>query len=345
MAGERVNGGDIETMVDKWLEEPESTDTTSEQQSDDTTQTPPVPEGQDQPPQRTEADAAQDKPTGQPDKPAGDAKPPAQQTPPAKPGDLVDRDGHVIARAGAERRHYEAASRFRNEATNYKSQLDKVQTELNAFREAAQMPTQLGLSPDESATGLQLMASWKSNPVGVLQYLVEQAKAAGHNVDTLGGPATDVGAIKQMIAQELAPFRQQSQAVQQTQQIETAAQQQVDALVGEYGEQALTNSPALAKLIDASAAQGRPLTVEQAYLRFSAWCYQQGFDPHHPIDPQIQAKTAPPATQQRTPPRPNGRAVAAPNGVIPMDTQVGITGSETTRDLVRVAMRDAGFNV
>lgn len=343
---DRTNGTDIESMVDKWLDEPETPDaTTSEGGQSEATEGEAAPEGEGTQPKHAEADAAQDKPAGEQPKPNGDAKPPTQPTQAAKPGDLVDRDGKVIARAGAERRHYEAASRFRTEATQYKTQLDKVTTELNAFREAAQMPTQLGLSPDESATGLQLMASWKSNPVGVLQYLVEQAKAAGHNVDTLGGPATDVGAIKQMIAQELAPFRQQSQAAQQSEQINTAAQQQVDQLVGDYGEQALTNGPALAKLIDASATQGRPMTVEQAYLRFNAWCYQQGFDPHQPIDPQIAGRASPPATQQRNPPRPNGRAVAAPNGVIPMDTQAGISGSETTRDLVRGAMRDAGFNV
>jgi hypothetical protein len=338
-------GADVESMVDKWLEEPDASSSTSETEGDEAPADQAAPEGEGQPQQRAEADATPNKPTSGQDKPTGDAKPPAQPTQTAKPGDLVDRDGRVIARAGAERRHYEAASRFRGEAAQYKQQLDKVTTELHAFREAAQMPTQLGLSPDESATGLQLMASWKANPVGVLQYLVEQAKAAGHNVDTLGGPTTDVGAIKQMIAQELAPFRQQSQAVQQSQQIETAAQQQVDQLVGDYGEQALTNSPALAKLIDASAAQGRPMTVEQAYLRFNAWCYQQGFDPHQPIDPQMAARSTPPATQQRTPPRPNGRAVAAPNGVIPMDAHAGISGSETTRDLVRASMRDAGFNV
>lgn len=341
---ERMNGADVESMVDQWLEEPETS--TQEGASEGQT-TEAAPEGTDTQPERTETDAAPDKSSGQPDKPSGDTKPVTQQAQTAKPGDLVDRDGRVIARAGAERRHYEAASKFRSQAEQSQQQLQKVTTELNAFREAAQMPTQLGLSPDESATGLQLMASWKSNPVGVLQYLVEQAKAAGHNVDTLGGPASDVGAIKQMIAQELAPFRQQAQATQQHEQVQTAAQQQVKSLVDEYGEQALTNNEALAKLLDAAAAQGKSLTVEQAYLRFSTWCYQQGLDPHQPIDPQIAARrTSPqqPATEQR-PPRPNGRAVAAPNGVIPMDTHAGVTGAETSRDLVRAAMRDAGFNV
>lgn len=345
---ERTNGTDIESMVDKWLEEPQDTAqaSTSEGEGGEGQQTDQAAsEGADTQSERPTTDAKEDKPAGQPDKSSGDTKPPAQQAQAAKPGDLVDRDGRVLARAGAERRHYEAATKFRNEATQYKQQLEKAQTELQAFREAAQMPTQLGLSPDESATGLQLMASWKSNPVGVLQYLVEQAKAAGHNLDTLGGTATDVGAIKQMIAQELAPFRQQAQSVQQTQQVETAAQQQVDQLVAEYGEQAMTNAPALAKLLDAAGQQGKTLSVEQAYLRFTAWCYQQGYDPHQPIDPQIAAKSQPPATQQRTPPRPTGRAVAAPNGVIPLDAHAGISGAETTRDLVRQSMRDAGFNV
>lgn len=335
---------DVDAMVDSWLAEdaPASTDTPQQEASegedtvagseDTNASTPPQGEQQDKPADKPAASAG--------DKERAD-KPPQKSA----PGDLVDREGRVIARAGAERRHYEAATKFRGQLEQTNAQLQKVQTELDAFRTAAQLPTQLGLGPDEAATGLQLMASWKQNPVSVIEYLVEQAKAAGHNLDTLGG-TTDVGAIKQMIAQELAPFTQQHQQQRAMQEQNTAAQQQVQSLINEYGESALVNSGALSKLIDASIDRGRPLSLEQAYLRFNAWCYQQGFDPQQPIDPQIAARgQQQPANQQRqaTPPRPNGRA--APNGVIPMDTAASITGAEGTRDLVRAAMRDAGFNV
>lgn len=335
---------DVDAMVDSWLAEdvPANTDTPQQEAS----------EGEDTVAGSEDTNAStapqgeqQDKPADKPAASAGDKE--RADKPPQKsaPGDLVDREGRVIARAGAERRHYEAATKFRGQLEQTNAQLQKVQTELDAFRTAAQLPTQLGLGPDEAATGLQLMASWKQNPVSVIEYLVEQAKAAGHNLDTLGG-TTDVGAIKQMIAQELAPFTQQHQQQRAMQEQNTAAQQQVQSLINEYGESALVNSGALSKLIDASIDRGRPLSLEQAYLRFNAWCYQQGFDPQQPIDPQIAARgQQQPANQQRqaTPPRPNGRA--APNGVIPMDTAASITGSEGTRDLVRAAMRDAGFNV
>lgn len=342
---DRTTGANVDAMVDDWLKDEAPQDNTPNEGTPDgdTTGTSQAEgqaptDGEGTPSKQAEA------PTDPSGKPADNKKPNDQQAPKPGPGDLVDRDGRVVARAGAERRHYESAQRAVRDLQSTRGELERVSTELRAFREAAQLPTQLGLSPDESTTGLQLIASWKQNPVGVIEYLVEQAKAAGHNLETLGG-ATDMGAIKTMLAQELAPFRQQAQQVQQHSQIQTAAQQQLDTLVGEYGEQALVNGDALSKLLNASAEQGRPLSLEQAYLRFSNWCLQNGFDPHRPIDPQIAAKRTPPATQQSNPPRPNGRAVAAPNGVVPMDSASVTTGSETTRDLVRMAMREAGYPV
>jgi hypothetical protein len=339
---------DVDSMVDKWLGD---TDNGQEAPDSGTPETPPQAEGTPQPTVEADQTGTPDKPVSEPGKPADNKELPPQQAQKPAPGDLVDREGKVLARAGAERRHYEAAQRATRDLQQTRGELERVTTELRAFREAAQLPTQLGLNPEESTTGLQLMASWKQNPVGVLQYLVEQAKAAGHNLDTLGGPQTDMGAIKKMLAQELAPFRQQAESVQQAQEVQTAAQRQIDALVGEYGEQAMVNAPALGKLIDAANQQGKPLNVEQAYLRFTNWCLQQGFDPHQPIDPQIAERRnqAPqpqqPATQQSNPPRPNGRAVAAPTGVVPIDSAAQVTGNENTRDLVRMAMREAGFNV
>lgn len=350
---ETRDSSEIESLVDSWLAEGQSTTEGGQEQStDDNTGTPDRPQTDGQTPAGTEGDAGTKQQPSAPAKPADNQQREAQQAPKAQPGDLVDGSGRVIAKAGAERRHYEAYQRSLRDVQSTKSELAKVQQELQTFREAAQMPTQLGLSVDETATGLQLVASWKQNPVGVIQYLVEQAKAMGHNVPDLGG-ASDMGAIKQMIASELAPFRQQADQSRQQLEAQTAARQTVDNLVHEYGEHALTNSEALAKLIDASTQAGRPLNLEQAYLRFANWCLQNSFDPHQPIDPQIaaargqqqpQQQTAP-ANQQRMPPRPNGRATASPNGVQALDPAANTTGNEPMRDLVREAMREAGFNV
>jgi hypothetical protein len=336
--------GDIESMVDGWLAEGnDSTPGSEQEQTADGTGTPETNEGAA--PKPAEANADPQQPTGATPKPSDNTQRQAEPTPKAGPGDLVDGQGRVLARAGAERRHYEAAQRASREVQTVRNQLTQVEQQLNAYKEAATMPTQLGLTPDETATGLQLVASWKQNPASVIQYLIEQAKAAGHNLPELGS-ATDYGAIKNMIAQQLEPFRQQAQQAQQVTEAQTAARSQVDALIGEYGETALTNSEALAKLIDASSQMGKPLNLEQAYLRFSNWCLQNGFDPAAPIDPQIAARRqTTPATEQRMPPRPNGRATASPVGVQPLDPTAGTTGSESMRDLVRASMREQGFNV
>lgn len=343
----------VDEAVDKWLTDTSSTDGTS---TNDTPATEGEGDESDTPAQTTEDQASQSaKPNGEqagdtttPAKPADNKERPTQQTQGPKPGDLVV-NGQVVAKAGAERRHYEAAQRATREVQTTRSELQRLNTELNAFREASSMSRELGLSPDESTVGLQLAASWKANPVGVIQYLVEQAKAAGHSIDGIGG-AADVGAIKRILEAELAPFRQQAQQVQQTTEAQTAAKTQVDDFVSAYGEDALTNSEALSKLIDAAAQSGQHFTLEQAYSRFAHWCNTNGYDPKQPIDPQIAvtqqpAQQATPASPQRNAPRPNGRAVAAPNGVVPVDTAAGVTGDEGIRDLVRMSMREQGFNV
>jgi hypothetical protein len=336
---------DIEAMVDGWLAKGNDGTPGSEQEQTADGQGTPDGQAEGEQPKPSEADAQTPGQDGAASKPADSQQREAQQPTKAGPGDLVDGQGRLVAKAGAERRHYEAAQRATREVNTVKQTLQRMETELKAYKEASSMSTQLGLSPDETATGLQLVNSWKQNPVGVIQYLIEQAKAAGHNLPELGG-ATDYGAIKNMIAQELAPFRQQAQQQSQLTEAQTAAKGQVDALISEYGEHALTNSDALAKLIDASGQAGRPLNLEQAYLRFSNWCLTNGYDPSSPIDPQIAARQQPqPATEPRMPPRPNGRATASPVGVQPLDPTAGTTGQETMRDLVRASMREQGFNV
>lgn len=344
---------DVEAAVDKWLADTGSSDATpadndTPNEGDDQGGTETVEGAEDQATQPAKPDGKQAVDPAAPAKSTDGKERPAQQAQGPKPGDLVV-NGQVVAKAGAERRHYEAAQRATREVQTARSELQRVQTELNAFREAASMPRELGLSPDESTVGLQLAASWKANPVGVIQYLVEQAKAQGHNLEGIGG-ITDVGAIKRMLEAELAPFRQQAQSVQQSTEAQTAAKAQLDDFVSAYGQEALTNSEALSKLIDAAANSGQHFNLEQAYSRFAHWCQQNGYDPHQPIDPQIAARSQPaaqqsqPATRQSAP-RPSGRAVAAPTGVAPIDTAAGVTGGESTRDLVRMSMREQGFNV
>ncbi len=354
MSGTRDESA-IEAMVDSWLSEdaPSGTDTT---QTNDTQeggeggeQGSAPQEGQGTAQQPAAADGKQNNAPDPAAKPPGGKERDAQQAPKAQPGDLVDRDGKVLARAGAERRHYEAAQRATREVQQARGELERLNTELTAYKQASGLPQQLGLTVEDTATGLQLVASWKQNPVGVIEYLVAQAKAAGHNIDGIGGTA-DLGAIKTMLDQRLAPLHQQQEQARLQQQTQLEAQRQIHALVNEYGESALVNSEALSKIIDAAHGQGKQMGLEQAFLRFNNWCLQNGYDPQQPIDPQIAAKNSQPAQtaqqpQPRMPPSPNGRAVAAPNGVREIDPAAGMTGDESMRDIVRASMREAGYQI
>lgn len=334
-----LNAGDTSNEA----ETPAGDDTTTETADEGTPDT--ETQGQDTQPQSGD-DAAQR--ADNRSQPGSDKKRPTDPNA-RQQGDIVDpRTGQVI-RAGGERRQYEYRMRAESSLRNTQAQLQRVQTELEAFRQAAQAPGQYKLSPDETVQGIQLMAAWKQNPVETVKYLLEQAKALGHNIEGITGGVTDMGAIKRMIEEATAPLRSQQEREQSEHQARAAAQTEMDTFISHYGREGIdANGNVLADVMNRAAESGRPITLEVAWNRFETWCLRNQLDPYQPINPQMAARQSGNNGQGNpaSPGRPQGRPASAMQPhTAARDPVNASTGNERNADIVRNALRESGIQI
>lgn len=279
---------------------------------------------------------------GKPTEPAGQEKP----KPATNPQDVIDpRTGEVIAAAGKERRWYDESRRAKGEVQEVRQKLTLVETELNAFKQAAILPQQLGLQPGEVASAMQFMAHFKSNPVEAAKKVLAEVQAAGYTIPELGG--TDVAAIKQMIAETIKPFAQdREQSAQQT-QISREVEQEYNALV-EQAPWIVAQDDDLAKIM----AKDTSLSLREAALKLENFALREGYDLNRSVEAQYFERQQQPAQVQPTLPAPRVNRAAAPaqtnatTQTTPVVTRsTSVTSNHSTRDIIRETMREAGFNV
>jgi hypothetical protein len=263
---------------------------------------------------------------------------------PTEEGNLVDAQGNVIARAGRERRLYEQQRAVERAVTPLRQELDQTRAQLQAFREAAVLPQQLGLNPQDVTTAMQFMSHWRRDPVGAARNMLTELKAAGYNVDELGS-TVDAGAIRRMVMDAIAPFQQDREAERQRAEQQAAVQQEVQTLFADM-PWTRTNQKELALVLEADPN----LPLRDAAYRLQLWAVQNGYDIWQPLAPQHEAAQAA-ATQQQAPPqqqpvrqaRAPGPPPSAGNIVQRMGSSLG--HDRSTRDIVRESLREAGINV
>ncbi len=274
------------------------------------------------------------------------------QARPADDGNLVDpATGRVIARAGRERRLYEQQRAVEKATTPLKQQLDRARGELQAFREAAQLPTQLGLGPQDVTTAMQFMAHWKRDPVGAAQNMLTELRAAGYDVSGLGSQV-DAGAIRRMVMEAVAPLQQDREAQRLQAEQQAAAQHEVDQLYADMPwTQGQQNELSLILQADES------LSLRDAAYQLQIWAIRNGYDIEQPLAPQHQAALARAqgqvpqgnGTQQQPRQQPNnarapGPMTAADGPLVPR-RGASVGHERSSRDIVRESMREAGFAV
>lgn len=159
---------------------------------------------------------------------------PTRRPPANSSGDLLDpSSGEVIARAGKERRLYEAAQNAINQRMHTLHELERVTVERDAFKKASTLPQQLGLSVEEFTNAGKFMAHWKRSPVEAAKNMLAELRAMGHNVDELGS-TVDMSAIKQMVTQAVQPFQQDREAQLREYEVAQQVDAQIAALYGAY---------------------------------------------------------------------------------------------------------------
>lgn len=270
---------------------------------------------------------------------------PEAPKPAANPHDVVDpRTGEVIAAAGKERRWYEESRRAKAEVQEYRQKQTLLETELNAFKQAAILPQQLGLQPIEVTSAMQFMAHFKTNPVEAAKKVLAEVQAMGYTINDLGG--TDVAAIKQIVNEAIKPFSQDREAVTKQTQLEREVEQEYNNLVAEMPWVTVQDED-LAKLM----AKDPSLTLREAALRLENFALRNGYDLSRSVEVQYFEKQQAPVVQPNAPVARVNRATApaasnpvtGTTPVVPRNTSV--TTNHSTRDIVREAMREQGINV
>lgn len=266
-----------------------------------------------------------------------------QQQEPRGPQDLVDARGNVIAKGGKERRYYETAQKEKRRADDLQTNFDRQTVELNAYKQAATIGQQLNLSPQEVTSGAQLISSWKADPIGTLKHMLTQAQAAGYNVSEISG--TDVSAIKQMIEQEMAPFRQQYQAEQQTSAAQSEATRVYNDFISRYPD-ANVHTDTIARLLQ----EDNTLSLEAAYYKLQSFYHARGFDftkSLGQIEQELQAKNNPANVNQQQQQKQQQQTVPQGVNVDPRNSNeqtVVASADAEYADIIRDAMREAGLN-
>lgn len=231
-------------------------------------------------------------------------------------GNIVTKEGVIVARAGGERNHYFKAFKANEELQRVTGENQRMRNVLEQTQLLNDMPRQMGITPDEVRESMTLVAEFKKNPVAVARDLVERVLALGHNLtDILGTDANSVdhSAIKKMIDDRLAPITAKETADQQrtTEDNEAAAAYKQFVLDHEYAD---VHHDAIAGLM-----QRQKFDPQRAYYELRMWAVARGFDFSKPLQPQVEAAMAnregnepDQQTQQRTRrPMVNGRGNAA----------------------------------
>jgi hypothetical protein len=262
------------------------------------------------------------------------------------PGDLLDAQGNVVAKAGPERRHYETLQTERQRYASLERKHNATQQELGTLRNRVQAyeqaSTALGTSnPQETADAVRLMRDFNRAPVETLTKLLAEVKAAGYSIDGIGS-AVDAAALSQMLDQRLPPAvnRQGPTA----QQVEQQSAEEVTQFLGTYPDAAM-HETALANII----TRHPELALEDAYFKLKESVISQGYDWSQPLGPQVQARKAAAAVPPVIVPAPGAPLVGGrplpTHQISERDPQLFAPDGDTTDDIIKQAMRESGIAI
>ena len=255
--------------------------------------------------------------------------------------DLVDANGNVIAKAGAERRFYEENQRMKQEMAKFnnevlpqiRQQYQEMQNELTQYKGVMEGLHAKDLSPQDIQSGLDFVRNWKQDPKGVVKFLLTSLQASGIDID-IDGMQTSVqaAAIKQMIDEKFAPFMKEREEAERIAAEEAEVEQNYNNFVARYPD-SVVHDKTLAFMIRKDPS----LTPEVAYLRLKNYYLRNNLDFTKSLEELSQVKTT----------QPN---VGLPQNPIISDNVATRTRQQrvanvgtSMNDIIKGAMTDAGF--
>lgn len=262
-------------------------------------------------------------------------------------GNIVDKDGKILARAGEAARLWQEASRATAQVTNLTRQLERATQEntqnrelIARAKEIAELPAKLGVSREDYNEGITLMSRWRADPVGVAREIVARTLTFGHNVsDILGktaGDALEMKAITSLVKQTTQPIEEARIATQKQQEANVAAERAYNDFVSTH-EFAEVHADVIAKQM----AKG--IRPEMAYLQIENFALANGLDFSQPLGPQIVARQQAgnvqrPTGQPQQRPLPNGGRDSG-NGTLQTEPSQA-AATDTWDSILRGAMHE-----
>ncbi|HEY6019731.1 MAG TPA: hypothetical protein VIY48_07465 [Candidatus Paceibacterota bacterium] len=313
-----------------------------------------APEQIEQPQQRQQPDDLSVTHTPQPQE-----RPIGQEFKADKKGNIIGKDGKIVAFAGREARLFTEHHKLRGQLGQITQQantrINDFQQRLNqavdigmrlservkALVEQGTVASKAGLSEPEHQQAIQLAVQAKTDPVGALKVLLTRAHAAGIDLTSLGlqPGGFDTKSLMDMVRQEIAngvkPVQQRMQQetdrerqVREQQESQERVNTELRTFLGQNPE-ARNWLPAFKEIYARPELQH--MSLGEVWSRLQLNLLRRGIDPANPPRPQQQQRS--PNPQQRRMPSGRGNPPGGGHGrVQPMELA---PVSDSYEDIVR----------
>ena len=187
-----------------------------------------------------------------------------------------------------------AQDRKINEATKRAEQLE---TQLNIYKERDNVAQQYKLTPIQQVQGMQLMAAYLKDPAATVKLLIDKAQANGHNIQ-IGSTPSGVSpeAIKDMIAQAVAPLTSEAEQRAEQNRLRVEAQQALDTFYAEFPDAKVHEGT-----LNEALRRNPGMSLHRALSTLKDYYYQHGLDWSVPLNVHVERSRAAPEQRRSQP--------------------------------------------
>lgn len=219
-------------------------------------------------------------------------------------GNIFDAKGQMVAPQGAGHAQFRRTFPY---IESLEREVASTKQRMQAFEDANQLARAANLSLDDQGAALQLMVQWRKDPKATIKTLLQHAQTGGIDVSDIqqGAGGIDANtmrtAVKELLAEALAPFQpivEQNQRQREHEEAFQAATQEHTEFLQTFPD-AEPHQGAIANVM-----RDKNLSAREAYLTLRAFAAEQRYDFTKDLAPQIVAR------QQQG----NGQQRRAPNG-------------------------------
>ena len=239
-------------------------------------------------------------------KPPAKAKEPDPKAPPATnqrtgqhsygaDGSVIGPDGKVIAKQGAERRHWERARQQEQRAVAAERSVNELNQRVAQAEAVLHSGKELGLNPDEQLSSLKLFGWFKREPEAMLKWLLTEAQSRGYNMNTILGQESqgvNIEAVTRAVQAQLKPLTDAHQERARWDRASQEASQELNSFYSEFPNAPVHETQIANLMAGYEQKFGRTLSLREAYLYLENWATREGLDISRPLEPQVEAKQA-----------------------------------------------------